>query len=59
MSPKCKCGGRFVTVDWNRLCNKVYERELYETVRLNIGYATWRCDKCGKEQKQKLRTSVR
>jgi hypothetical protein len=57
MSAKnCKCGGRYVSID-------LYPQVIidgkvgYDTVRINPGYATTRCDKCFTIQKQKLRVS--
>ena len=52
----CKCGGKFKSTDI--VIPVVYEnRVIYDTIRIIIGYASWKCNKCFKLQQQKLRVA--
>jgi len=54
---KCICGGKFISSDFPRDSGlRNYGHIVYDTVRINPGFATRTCDKCGKIRKQKLRT---
>lgn len=56
MNPNCKCGGRYVSIDPVRgTWDTNYFRIIYTMTRLRPGHATWKCNKCGKIQVQKLR----
>ena len=54
----CKCGGAYRDDDTTVAeYSREHRRVLYSTVRVRSGYATRKCDHCGKVREQKLRVA--